>query len=66
MTERKTNLEAMDLQMIDSLAEQTGTKLSEILNNAKVECDKVLARMGLTINLGYEIQLKGVDNSQKE
>lgn len=66
MTVRKTNLEAMSEESLDSLAAQVGEKISEILSAAKADCDKVLTRMGLTINLGYEIQLKSDNNNNKE
>lgn len=65
-TKRKTNLEAMSPEAIDSLAEQAGVKINEILQKAKRDCDKLLSKMGLELDLGYELKSKGDDHDSKE
>lgn len=55
---RKTNLESMPHEAIENLAEQTGIKINTILLKAKRDCSKLLNRMGLDIELNYEIKIK--------
>jgi len=65
-TKRKANLEAMSPEALDNLAAQAGTKINEILQKAKRDCDKLLSKMGLELDLGYELKSKGEDHEPKE
>jgi len=65
-TKRKANLEAMSPEAVDNLAEQAGIKINEILQKAKRDCDKLLSKMGLELDLGYELKSKSEDHKPKE
>jgi hypothetical protein len=66
VTKRKANLEAMSPEALDNLAAQAGAKINEILQKAKRDCDKLLSKMGLELDLGYELKSKGDDHKPKE
>lgn len=56
----------MSPEALDNLAAQAGAKINEILQKAKRDCDKLLSKMGLELDLGYELKSKGDDHKLKE
>lgn len=55
---RLVNLENMNDESIDGIIVQVSQKVSDILNKAKADSEKLLSRYGLTIDLGYEVRAK--------
>lgn len=58
MSERKLNVEALSEESVDNLAQQAGVKINDILMVAKEECNKLLSRLGLQLELSYELKNK--------
>jgi len=52
---RQVDLNKLSDETLDSVAEQIGKKVNEILNKAYKECDEILKIYGLKLNIGYEI-----------
>lgn len=63
--ERKVNIEAMGEESIENLAGQAGVKITEVLQAAKNECDKILSRYGLELSLSYEILSNGTKHNKE-
>jgi hypothetical protein len=64
MSKRPINVDNMSEEAFEGVVQQVGIKVSEILNAAKAESDKLLARYSLAIELSYNLKSIGTTEGE--